>query len=154
MLSFIINSNNHVHKQQAINGNDKCIDCKATHPKWASVNNGIFLCINCAAKHRNMGCHISFVRSISLDSWSNIQIKRIQYGGNQKLKQFWKDQQFPKGLTPEQKLNNEAMDKYRENLLKMAKNEEVEPIPFIGYHKRETVKRKLDSKAMVGFGNS
>ena len=101
-----------------------------------------------------MGCHISFVRSISLDTWSNAQLKRIELGGNNKLKQFWKDQQFPKDLTPEQKLNNEAMDKYRDNLLKMANDEPIEPIPFIGYQKREIIKRKLDSSAMIGFGNS
>ena len=119
----------------AIEVNDECIHCWTSDPKWASVNNGIFLCINCAAKHRNMGSHISFVRSISLDSWSNIQLKRMECGGNLKLKQFWKNQQFPMGLTIEEKLNNKAMDKYRDNLLKIAKDgmDKVETIPLIGF---------------------
>ena len=146
--------NKEIEKLLKIKGNDRCIDCRATFPKWASVNNGCFLCINCAAKHRNMGVNISFVRSISLDSWSKIQLKRMEYGGNATLKKYWKDQKFPKDLTPEQRLNNEAMDKYRDNLLRKAKEESVEEIPFIGYQKREIIKRKLNKKNMVGFGNS
>ena len=141
-------------KIQSIKGNNKCIDCDGPNPKWASVNNGCFICINCAGNHRSMGVHISFVRSITMDSWSKVQLKRIQYGGNAKLKSFWKEQKFPKGLTPQQRLDNNAMDKYRENLLQKAKNESTNPIGFIGYEKRVIRQRKFDSKSMQGFGNT
>lgn len=44
--------------------------CWKTEPKWASLNLGIFICIACAGIHRNLGVHISKVRSTSLDDWS------------------------------------------------------------------------------------
>ena len=92
-----------------------------------------------------------------MDSWSKIQLARIRYGGNTKLRQFWKEQKFPNKLTSEQRLNNDAMDKYREVLLKRAKGLEESSlsIPFIGYKKRQIQQwKKFDSKSMEGFGNT
>lgn len=43
-------------------------------PRWASWNLGIFLCIRCAGIHRNLGVHISKVKSVNLDSWTPEQI--------------------------------------------------------------------------------
>ncbi len=44
-------------------------------PRWASANLGIFFCIECSGIHRNLGVHISFVRSVNLDSWTNKQVE-------------------------------------------------------------------------------
>lgn len=43
-------------------------------PRWASWNLGVFLCIRCAGIHRNLGVHISRVKSVNLDSWTPEQI--------------------------------------------------------------------------------
>lgn len=43
-------------------------------PRWASWNLGIFICIRCAGFHRNLGVHISKVKSVNLDSWTGEQI--------------------------------------------------------------------------------
>lgn len=50
-------------------GNDKCADCSSKKPKWASINLGIMLCIECSGIHRSLGVHISKVRSVTLDDW-------------------------------------------------------------------------------------
>lgn len=56
----------------AMPGNDSCADCGAQQPKWASINLGITLCIECAGIHRSLGVHLSKVRSLTLDTevWS------------------------------------------------------------------------------------
>ena len=38
-------------------------------PDWASLNLGILVCIECSGIHRNLGSHISRVRSLDLDEW-------------------------------------------------------------------------------------
>ena len=69
--------------------NQQCFDCSQANPQWASVNNGIFICMNCAALHRSMGTGISFIRSISMDAWTEKQLKLMALGGNKKLKDFF-----------------------------------------------------------------
>jgi len=48
---------------RGIPGNDKCAECSASEPEWASLNLGILLCIECSGVHRNLGVHISKVHS-------------------------------------------------------------------------------------------
>lgn len=38
-------------------------------PEWASLNHGCVLCIECSGVHRNLGTHISRIRSLELDDW-------------------------------------------------------------------------------------
>lgn len=40
-----------------------------TDPEWASINLGVLMCIECSGIHRNLGSHISKVRSLDLDEW-------------------------------------------------------------------------------------
>ena len=35
---------------------------------------GLFMCIRCAGIHRNLGVHISKVKSVNLDSWTPHQV--------------------------------------------------------------------------------
>ena len=59
--------------------NKYCVDCDAKGPRWASWNLGVFLCIRCAGIHRNLGVHISKVKSVNLDQWTAEQIAVLQH---------------------------------------------------------------------------
>lgn len=45
--------------------------------RWASWNIGVFLCIRCGGLHRSLGTHISKVKSVTLDKWTDEQIEVI-----------------------------------------------------------------------------
>lgn len=53
-----------------VSGNGFCVDCDALAPEWASLNLGVLMCIECSGIHRNLGSHISKVRSLGLDDWT------------------------------------------------------------------------------------
>lgn len=55
-------------------GNDKCCDCSSLATNWASVSHGTLICLDCAGKHRSLGVQNSFVRSITMDTWSKKQV--------------------------------------------------------------------------------
>ncbi|XP_056136137.1 stromal membrane-associated protein 1-like isoform X2 [Lampris incognitus] len=69
--------------------NKYCADCEAKGPRWASWNLGVFICIRCAGIHRNLGVHISRVKSVNLDQWTSEQIQSIQDMGNTKARQLY-----------------------------------------------------------------
>ena len=66
--------------------NKYCVDCDAKGPRWASWNLGIFLCIRCAGIHRNLGVHISKVKSVNLDTWTPEQVAAIKEMGNSRAR--------------------------------------------------------------------
>lgn len=69
--------------------NRYCADCEAKGPRWASWNIGVFMCIRCAGIHRNLGVHISRVKSVNLDSWTAEQMESIQKWGNKRAKEHY-----------------------------------------------------------------
>ncbi|KAM8794261.1 arf-GAP with coiled-coil, ANK repeat and PH domain-containing protein 1 [Eudromia elegans] len=66
-------------------GNGACADCGGAEPRWASVNLGVTLCIECSGIHRGLGVHLSKVRSLTLDSWEPELVKLLCALGNRTL---------------------------------------------------------------------
>lgn len=69
--------------------NKYCADCEAKGPRWASWNLGVFICIRCAGIHRNLGVHISRVKSVNLDQWTPEQMQSVQNMGNTKARRLY-----------------------------------------------------------------
>ncbi|CAE7891586.1 AGD6 [Symbiodinium necroappetens] len=65
-----------------------CADCSALGSEWASVSYGIYLCVDCAGRHRGLGVHLSFVRSLAMDRWTPSQLRRMELGGSLRFRAF------------------------------------------------------------------
>ncbi|KAJ5129876.1 uncharacterized protein N7515_005915 [Penicillium bovifimosum] len=81
---------------RTVPGNDRCADCDALTPGWASWNMGIFLCMRCAALHRKLGTHISKVKSLTMDTWTSEQVDNMKSHGNILMNKM----NNPRGIKP------------------------------------------------------
>uniref|UniRef100_A0A673M048 ArfGAP with GTPase domain, ankyrin repeat and PH domain 2 n=1 Tax=Sinocyclocheilus rhinocerous TaxID=307959 RepID=A0A673M048_9TELE len=107
-------------------GNDLCVDCGAPNPTWASLNLGALICIECSGIHRNLGTHLSRVRSLDLDDWPSELTKVLAAIGNHMANSIWET-----CTQGRQKLTPEATREQRESWIR-AKYEQrafVSPLP-------------------------
>jgi hypothetical protein len=74
-----------------VSGNLSCCDCKTAKPEWASINLGIMMCLECSGLHRQLGTHISKVRSLKLDSkcWEGALLAHMCSIGNNAFNMVW-----------------------------------------------------------------
>ncbi|XP_041695931.1 arf-GAP with coiled-coil, ANK repeat and PH domain-containing protein 2 isoform X3 [Coregonus clupeaformis] len=80
---------NALQRVMVIGGNACCCDCGQPDPRWASINLGITLCIQCSGIHRSLGVHFSKVRSLTLDSWEPELLKLMCELGNGVINQIY-----------------------------------------------------------------
>ena len=98
--------------------NQMCFDCGKTPAQWASVNNGVYLCINCSGNHRGYGVNISYVRSLTLDKWNENQIGLMKVGGNKKLKELLDIYKVDKNKLDKEKLYSSNLLEFYRHVLK------------------------------------
>ncbi|KAI5298246.1 hypothetical protein KEM56_004213 [Ascosphaera pollenicola] len=118
----------------AVPGNDRCADCDARNPGWASWNLGIFLCLRCASLHRKMGTHISKVKSLSMDSWSSEQIENMKNNGNTVVNHIYN----PRNVKPPMPIDMDEADSVMERYIRQK------------YEKKSLVSGKSESPARRG----
>ncbi|KAK6931850.1 Arf GTPase activating protein [Dillenia turbinata] len=119
-----------------IPGNNLCAECNAPAPDWASLNIGILLCIECSGVHRNLGVHVSKVRSITLDVkvWEPTVLELFSSLGNTYCNSVW-----------EELLQNERVEDSNESPTSIMK-----PCPKDNIYKKEKfIQAKYVEKLLV-----
>uniref|UniRef100_A0A8C2DD01 Arf-GAP with coiled-coil, ANK repeat and PH domain-containing protein n=1 Tax=Cyprinus carpio TaxID=7962 RepID=A0A8C2DD01_CYPCA len=79
-------------------GNQQCCDCGQAEPRWASINLGVLLCIECSGIHRSLGVQCSKVRSLTLDSWEPELLKLMCELGNSIINHIYEGSYEEQGL--------------------------------------------------------
>ncbi|TFK00949.1 tumor protein p53-inducible protein 13 [Platysternon megacephalum] len=91
-----------LQRVQCIGGNIACCDCGLADPRWASINLGITLCIECSGIHRSLGVHFTKVRSLTLDTWEPELLKLMCELGNDVINRIYEAKVERMGVTKPQ----------------------------------------------------
>eukprot|EP01084_Bolivina_argentea_P225548 381122_1 len=88
-----------------------CADCNDTHPKWAEITRGILICLQCSGVHRSLGTHVSKVRSITLDNWTQKMVNNM-CESNIKFNKIWEYHVDKQYIKPSHKTRRDIRTKY------------------------------------------
>ncbi|CUM68433.1 uncharacterized protein PRCAT00006156001 [Priceomyces carsonii] len=70
-------------------GNDCCVDCGSSESvEWVSLSFLVCFCVKCSSFHRNLGSHISRIKSLKLDNFDNESEMLLNYINNNQVNSY------------------------------------------------------------------
>ncbi|KAI8041973.1 hypothetical protein M5D96_003271 [Drosophila gunungcola] len=142
--------------RQRVPGNGFCVDCGAPNPEWASLNLGVLMCIECSGVHRNLGSHISKVRSLGLDDWPSPHLSVMLAIGNSLANSVWESNTRQR-VKPTSQASREEKERWvrskyeaKEFLTPLGNGSSAHPSPSPGQQLIEAVIR-ADIKSIVSI---
>jgi len=88
-----------------------CADCNQANPKWAEISRGILICLQCSGVHRQLGTHISKVRSLTLDKWTQTMVDNM-CANDTEFNRVWEYHVDPAFMKPTSKTKRSVRSKY------------------------------------------
>lgn len=90
----------------------RCFECGTAKPQWCDVLHGLFICLECSGLYRSLGVHLAFVRSSTMDSWTDWsleKLRRMQLGGNRRARLYFEENGIAKLTAKERYMTLEAL---------------------------------------------
>eukprot|EP01051_Picozoa_sp_SAG22_P013519 SAG22_NODE_1525_length_4227_cov_3.189196_2_plen_886_part_00 len=95
---------------QGLPGGDKCCDCGAPGPNWASSNNGALICLPCSGVHRLIGPDFSKMLSVKLDAWEPALVENMRKGNAKVNAEF--EAILPAADKPDPSISREDLESF------------------------------------------
>lgn len=126
--SFRFADDNYLQSVRAIDGsgNSRCADCNSTEStEWISMTFLVVICVKCSACHRNMGSHISKVKSLKLDNFADESRVLLKHLNNTRVNEYLE-------ATGTEKITPDATDAQRLHYIKQKYEKKTFMAPVSG----------------------